>query len=62
MITLNKVGGQVNTATASFDVSKTEDIVNLPKEGVPNCSTAIDWSTGDIYFFDLENNLWKKVQ
>ena len=32
MITLNKVCGKVNTATASFNVSKTEDIVNLPKE------------------------------
>ena len=61
MITLNKIGGQVNTATASFDVSKTEDIVNLPTEGVPNCSTAIDWSTGEVYFFDLENSIWKKV-
>ena len=32
MITLNKVCGKVNTVTAYFYVSKTEDIVNLPKE------------------------------
>ena len=45
MISLNKIGGQSDTASASFNVSKTADIANLPTDGVPNCSTCIDWST-----------------
>ena len=49
MISLNKIGGQSDTASASFNVSKTADIANLPTDGVPNCSTCIDWSTGDLY-------------
>ena len=60
MITLNKVGGQSETKSASFDMSKTADVVNLPVEGVPNCSTAINWSNGDLYYFDGDDNTWKK--
>ena len=41
MISLNKIGGQTDTASASFNVSKTADIANLPTDYVPNCSTCI---------------------
>ena len=60
MISLNKIGGQSDTASASFNVSKTADIANLPTDGVPNCSTCIDWSTGDLYYFDGDESTWKK--
>lgn len=60
MISLNKVGGQSETASASFNLSNSSDVLDLPKDGVPNCSTAIDWSTGDLYYFDGDDNTWKK--
>ena len=60
MISLNKIGGQSDTASASFNASKTSDIANLPTDGVPNCSTCIDWSTGDLYYFDGDDSTWKK--
>lgn len=62
MISLNKIGGQEETKEASFNCSKTSDIDNLPTEGVPNCSKAIDWSTGNMYYFDGDDNTWKMVQ
>ena len=60
MISLNKIGGQSDTANASFNVSKTADIANLPTDGVQNCSTCIDWYTGDLYYFDGDDSTWKK--
>ena len=62
MISLNKIGGQTDTASASFNVSKTADIANLPTDYVPNCSTCIDWSTGEMYYYDAEDTIWNKVQ
>lgn len=60
MISLNKIGGQSETLNASFNMSKSSDVDTLPINGVPNCSTAIDWSTGDLYYFDGDDSTWKK--
>ena len=60
MITLNKIGGQSETASASFNMSNANDVTKLPTDGVPNCSTAINWSNGDLYYFDGDDGAWKK--
>lgn len=58
MWTLNKIGGQQVTEDAMFDCSKSTDIENLPTEGVPNCSKAMDWEALKLYVFDGDTKTW----
>lgn len=60
MITVEKVGGSDGKSSAIFNMSKTSDVVNLPTKDMPNCSKAINWSNGDLYYFDGDDQTWHK--
>lgn len=57
MISIDKIGGQINTKETSFSGLE-KDLVNLPTEDIANGSTFYVMDKVQLYMFDAENKEW----